>query len=339
MRRVTINDVARLAGVSKGAASFALNGRPGVSEATRERVLQAAADLGWVRNAAAVALSDGRSDSIGLVMNRPPGVRGVEPLLQHFLEGVQDELAEHEVALTIKVVPGHPAELATFKDWALSGRVEGMVVIDLRVDDDRPAALRALEMPAVFLGEPHFTSGSPTVWCDERAVADEVVRHLAGLGHTRIGRIGDRPILAHSAARTAAFEAACADAGVTPVALSPAGAREECAQAVRELMSGADRPTALVFESDVKAVVGLSVLQELSLAVPDDVSVVAWDATGFAGLLTPPLTTVDHDARAEGALAVRLLLAVLRGEAVEAGQAPTPTLQVRRSTGPVRTRV
>lgn len=334
LHRVTINDVARRAGVSKGAASFALNGRPGVSEATRARVLEAATELGWVRNAAAKALSDGRSQSIGLVMNRPPQVHGVEPLLQHYLEGVQDELTSHEVSLLIQVVPGHPAELATYKEWALSGRVDGLVVIDLRVDDDRPRALLELGVPAVFLGDPRYTAGVPSVWCDERAVAAEVAAHLRDLGHTRIARVGDRAILAHSAARAAAFEEACRAAGGTPLTVSSTGSRAECASSVRAMLEAPDRPTALVFDSDVQAIVGMSVIQDLGLSVPDDVSVVAWDATGLAEVLSPPLTVVDHDARADGAQAVRLLLATLDGAGAVEPQAPTPSLLVRRSTGP-----
>ena len=339
MRRVTITDVAQRAGVSKGAASFALNGRPGVSEATRKRVLQTAAELGWVRNAAARALSDGRSHTIGLVMNRPPRLHGIEPLIQHFLEGVQDELAAHEVSLLIQVVQGHEAELATFKEWALSGRVEGLVVIDVRVDDDRPRALDELGLPVVFLGDPRYTGGMPSVWSDETAAATALVEHLAGLGHTTIARIGDRGLLAHSAARNAAFEAACVAMGVTPVVLSSAGTRTECADAVRELLGRNDHPTALVFESDVKAVVGMSVVQEVGLAVPGDVSVATWDESGLAALLNPPLTTVEHDGRAEGAQAVRLLLDVLAGKHGEPQQAPMSHLTFRRSTGPAHAKV
>ncbi len=183
-------DVARLAGVSKGAVSFALNGRPGVSEATRERVLQAAADLGWVPNAAAKALSDGRSHSIGLVINRPRHMHGIEPLIQHHLEGVQDELMSQETSLLIHVVQGHPAELATYREWAQGRRVDGLVVIDLRVDDDRPHALRSLDLPTVVLGDPRYADGVPCVWTDERA-KDENPRkglrldagHLSIQGH------------------------------------------------------------------------------------------------------------------------------------------------------------
>ncbi len=335
MARVSITDVAARAGVSKGAASFALNGRSGVSEETRARVLRAAADLGWVPHAAARALAGGRTDSIGLVMNRPPGVRGVDPLFQHFLEGVQDQLVDRAISLLIKVVAGHRAELATYEEWSRGTRVDGLVVIDLRADDDRPAALARLDLPAVLLGDPAFTGGLPTVWVDEAATAREVVGHLAGLGHRRIARIAASGRLAHSAVRNRAMTAAVEDLGLPPLRVEEAlGSSRAAPDLTRLLLTGPDAPTAIVYENDVMAMAGLAVASDLGVRVPDDLSVVAWDESGLGRLTLPTVTSVAHDAHAQGAHAVSLLLDRVAGLPATDQQCPTPGLNVRGSTGP-----
>jgi len=335
VNRARLADVAALAGVSKGAASFALNGRPGVSEETRARVLRAAEQLGWVPHAAARVLAKGRTDTIGLVMNRPPRLRGVDPLFQHFLEGVQDELVDRSISLLIQVVAGHAAELATFEEWARSTQVDGLVLIDLRVDDDRPVVLRGLDLPAVTLGDPRFAAGTPTVWTDDRAAARELVEHLAGLGHRRIARVASSPRLAHSAVRTAALTEACTDLGLAaPHVTEPERSSRAAPEATRAILTAPDRPTAIVYENDVMAMAGMAVAADLGLRVPADLSVVGWDDTGLGRLTWPQVTSVRHDAHAQGSHAVRMLLALIDGETVVDEQDPTPRLHLRESTGP-----
>ncbi|MCG2799827.1 MAG: LacI family transcriptional regulator [Cellulomonas sp.] len=336
MARVRIADVAALAGVSKGAASFALNGRPGVSDETRARVLRAAVELGWAPHAAARALAGGRTDTIGLVMNRPPHLRGVQPLFQRYLEGVQDELVDHAISLLIKVVAGHRAELATFEEWAHGTRVDGLVVIDLRIEDDRPAAARKVGLPIVVLGDPAHAAGAPAVWVDDRATAVEVIAHLTGLGHRRIARVGNGARLAHTQVRSEALLAAARDAGLPePVVVNAEIASPAGQDLTRELLTRPDRPTAIIFENDLQAMAGMAVAADLGLDVPGDLSVMAWDSSGLGQLTLPNVTTVHDDAHERGAHAVRLLLSLIEGEQPRDEQDPPGRLNVRESTGPV----
>src|SRR5215469_8477555 len=99
MRRPTIADIARQAGVTKAAVSFALNGQPGVSAATRERILAIAAEVGFQPSSAARALSDGRAGAFGLVIDRPARTLGVEPYFMQLLSGIQAELIASHVTL------------------------------------------------------------------------------------------------------------------------------------------------------------------------------------------------------------------------------------------------
>ncbi len=101
--RVTINDIAKEAGLSKGAVSYALNGKPGVSEQTRERVAAIALQLGWTPNQAARSLSLSRADAIGLVLSRPPRILAMEPFYMEFISGIEDVISSRGITLLLHV--------------------------------------------------------------------------------------------------------------------------------------------------------------------------------------------------------------------------------------------
>ena len=149
--RVTIEDIARQAGVSRGAVSFALNDRPGLSVATRERILAIAKEVGWYPSSAARALQGSRVNACGLVLARPAETLAFEPFFMGLVAGIESELAFRSVALTIQVVDGLEAELEVHRRWSGERRVDGVFVVDLRVNDPRPEALVRLGLPAVVL--------------------------------------------------------------------------------------------------------------------------------------------------------------------------------------------
>ena len=152
--RVTIKDIAERAGVSKGAVSYALNGRPGVSDHTRDRIVAIANELGWYPNRAARALSAARADACGLVLARPARTIAHEPFFMEFIAGVESELSSQSVALMIQLVDNVDDEIAVYRRWWGEHRVDGVLVVDLRIDDPRIAALASLGLPAVVVGGP-----------------------------------------------------------------------------------------------------------------------------------------------------------------------------------------
>src|SRR4051794_24212637 len=184
----TIRDVARVAGVSKGTVSFALNGRPGVAEDTRERILAAARDLGWTPSTKARALSVSRSFAVGLVLAREPELLGADPFFPAFIAGVERTLSDRGQALVLQVVP-EAEEEAGYRRLAGAGRVDGVFLLDLRVADPRIALLAELGMPAVSIARPDGPSGFPAVLVDDRPGIAAAVRHLADLGHRRIAHV------------------------------------------------------------------------------------------------------------------------------------------------------
>ncbi|MFE9957054.1 LacI family DNA-binding transcriptional regulator [Micromonospora sp. NPDC005299] len=339
MKRPTIADVARRAGVSKGAVSYALNGQPGVSEATRQRILAIAAEIGFSPSSAARALSGATAKAVGLALCRPARILGIEPFFMELISGVEAELSARSYALTLQVVADQEAEIAVYRRWWAERRVDGVFVCDLRTDDRRVPALEELQLPAVVIGGPGHTGSLASVWSDDAAALVETVEYLVALGHRRIARVGGLPALLHTEIRTDAFTEVCRRLGLdeaTTVWSDYTG--EEGARATRRLLSSAARPTAVIYDNDVMAIAGLSVAQEMGLAVPGDLSIVAWDDSPLCRLVHPPLTALGRDIPAYGAHAARQLLAVIAGEPVTGLQDETAHLTPRGSTAPPRLR-
>ena len=341
MKRPTMLDIAKRAGVTKGAVSFALNGRPGVSEPTRRRILAIAEELGWQPNSAAVALSDGRAGAFGLVVDRPARTLGLEPFFMQLISGIQGELSTDGTPLLFTVAEDQQAELAVYRSWWARRRVDGVFLVDLRVGDARVPVLEELRMPTVVLGAPEESGALPAVWSDDAAAVRTAVRHLVGLGHRRIGRVSGPESLLHTRIRSAAFAEATAEHGVRGSVVATDYSGEQGAEATRELLrvdrpDGELPPTALLYDNDVMAVSGLTATLALGLRVPADVSLVAWDDSPLCELVQPSLTALSRDIADYGAQAARRLREVAGGLAVEDLQTPSPRLTLRNSTGPAR---
>src|SRR4051794_19608603 len=146
VKRPTIADIARRAGVSKGAVSYALNGQPGVSETTRQRILAIAEEIGFNPNSAARALSGAAASAVGLALRRPARILGVEPFFMELISGVEAELSARSYALTLQIVATAQDEIALYRRWWGERRVDGVLICDLRVDDPRIPALEKLQL-------------------------------------------------------------------------------------------------------------------------------------------------------------------------------------------------
>ncbi|HEV2778320.1 MAG TPA: LacI family DNA-binding transcriptional regulator [Actinophytocola sp.] len=335
MRRPTIADIARRAGVSKGAVSYALNNRPGVSPHTRERILAIAEEIGWRPNSAARALSGAAANAIGLALHRPAKILGIEPFFMELVSGMEGVLSAAGSALMLQVVGDADTELALYRRWWGERRIDGAILTDLRTDDPRVGLLTELALPAVIVGGPTGVGSLPHVWSDEAAAVTETVSYLAALGHRRIGRVAGLPELLHTHHRDAAFATAGATLGVdTSMVIWTDYTGDEGAHATRTMLSNPARPTAILYDNDIMAVAGLSVAHEMGLAVPTDLSIVAWDDSPLCQVVRPPLTALTRDIPAYGARSAALLLEVIGGEPGAGVEVPHPRLTPRGTTAP-----
>ncbi len=334
MSHVTIKEIARRCGVSQGAVSYALNNRPGVSEATRARVLKVAAELEWVPNRAARQLSAARSETFGLVLARTAQTLIEEPYFMGFVGGVESVLSERSYALALQVVADLAEEMATYRKWAAERRVDGVIVVDLRVDDPRIPLLRKLDLPAVLVGDPELAGGMPCVWTNGTAAMNAALDHVASLGHRAVARVAGPPDFGEIWIRDRAFEFATCRLGLTGQVRHTDFSAVQGATTTRDLLTGDARPTAIIYDNDLMAVAGLAVVQGLGLRIPDDITLVAWDDSTLCRITNPAITAMSHNIVGYGAEVTRRLLELLSGARPQAHLYSTPLLTIRESSGP-----
>lgn len=333
--RTTISDVARAAGVSKGAVSFALNNRPGLAPETRDRILRVASELGWTPSSKARALSVSKALAVGLVIARSPDTLRADAFFPAFIAGVESALSDRRYSLLLHVVSDAVQEEAVYRRLSGEGRVDGVFVTDLRLDDPRPAVLAELGLPAVIIG-PHLGEPFwPAVGIDDAPGITAAVEHLVALGHRRIAHVSGPEGTVHGRSRVDAWREALEAAGLEPGPCEEGDfSAESAVAATRRLLDREDRPTAIVYANDLMAMAGLSLATSLGVRVPEDLSITGFDDTEISAHLQPPLTTVSVDVTAWGRAAALRLLQLMEGEDPTPPDLPPARLVTRVSSGP-----
>ena len=330
----TLSDVAARAGVSKGAASLALNNKPGVSASTRERIERAARELNFQPHATAQALATRRSNTFGLILTRRADLLASDPFFPAFIAGVETVFAPAELSLTLRFVQPEQ-ERAAYSAAARSRRVDGLLVADLRVDDPRPGWLDALGFPYVTLNRPDRPAAGPAVCLDDRSGIRRATEHLVELGHRSIAHVAGPTDYLHANGRRAEWAAVLRTAGLDPsdVILTDFTARGG-AQATETLLSRPTPPTAIVYANDLMAMAGLAVAHRLGVEVPRQLSVIGYDDAELAAHLHPPLSTVATNADGWGRAAATVLLEVADGHSPGDTHLPPAGYVDRSSTAP-----
>ena len=316
--KITIGDVARHAGVSKGTVSLAFSGKRPVSEETRQRIFHAAEELNWTASHRARALATSRTGAIGLVVARDPEVLATDAFFSKFISGCERVLAEHDMGLMLHAVTTAEAEHLVYERLA-AGRADGVILLDVEIEDPRFALVQRLGLPAVVLSahEPTRgeTGGLPTVYSDDSPAIAELVALTAAAGHTRIAHVAGPTHYIHGRVRREAFSGAMREHGledslVVEGDFTASSGRDATAQ----LLDLPEPPTAILYANDMMAIAGLSLARSRGLRVPEDLSLTGYDDSELSAHLSPALTTVSTGAAQRGELAVTTLLATLAGE-------------------------
>lgn len=335
--RPTISDVAALAGVSPGAVSKVFNGNGRISEATSERIREAARKLNWRPNAAAIALRTARAQAIGLVLTSDTSVPGVGAGNMDFISGIESLLSPREYGLLLNVfITGQHEEEHFYRTLAERQRMDGIILTNSMVGDTRPELVHRLGLPAVLVGAPWKPGVIEYVDADPPSAGiAETVDHLVALGHERVAFISGPKDFVLPVLRREAFVQRLADHGLQPhsvvaVEYSPARAAEE----TTTLLAGPVRPTAILYGTDTMAIAGMRTIQAAGLRVPDDISVVGFEGLALGEWVDPPLTTVQRFAFQRGRAAAAKVLTLLGETVDEPVPLEQPTLVVRGSTAP-----
>lgn len=336
-RRVTSQDVARRAGVSRTTVSLVLNRVEGaqISPETAQRVLDAAKELGYVPDAAAQALASRRSQVIGLVLSRRRQNISSDAFLSSTIMAVMDTLSQTGFRLLIDVVEDifdHDAYLRLVR----SKHVDGIMLSGPRFDDEALGRLVQDGFPTVIMGR---LPGSDlySVDVDNRQAARTAVEHLTSLGHTRIACITNAAASFTAALdRLEGYRQALA---ATELPYDEALVRfgdfgpESGYQQMNDLLDSGALFTAAFVASDVVAIGSLAALRQRGRRVPEDISLAGFDDVAMAAFTAPPLTTVHLPISELARQSCLTLLKLIQGNQPEERHVVLDThLVVRKST-------
>ena len=337
--KLTINDIARMAGVSKKTVSRVINRSPLLNRETRDRVETIIRDTGYVPNPQARALALGRNFLIGLVYDNP----NVQMILS-MQKGILEALHGTEFELVIRPVDrGSNLVMEDIRGFVTRQRLFGVVILPPMSENDALARMldeegcRYVRMGSAVLDDPEHMVASN----DREAVAD-AVRHLIAQGHRRIGLIAGPHGFRSAQERREGFELALKEAGISlPRSLVADGQYtfESGLSASESLLDLSPRPTAIFASNDEMAAGVLYAARLRGIAVPEELSIIGFDDTPVTTRVWPPLTTVRWPIVAMGRAAALKLIGTAIGEDAEVNEPSmfSSTLIRRGSVAPPAT--
>jgi DNA-binding LacI/PurR family transcriptional regulator len=330
--KVTILDVAAEAGVSISSVSAALNGRPGVSQETRVRIVDVAQRLGWVPSLRGRSLSGRKAYAVGLVLERPSTVIESDPFFAGFIAGVESVLEQRGFALVLQVASNRRSAVQRYRQMALDSRVDGVFLTDMSTEDARAGLVTDLGLPAVAVNSSPRCS-LPSVRQDHRSGLAELVDEVISLGHKRIGHVAGRRGFIHTRQRAEVWRSGLAKAGLEPGPLVYGDFTIESGSRAADMMlamPGA-APTAVVCSNDLMAIGFIARVSALGIEVPLEMSVTGFDGIQLGAFVRPALTSVATAPRLLGEAAATMLLAVIAGETPADVSVPATSLLLRDS--------
>ena len=316
-KRVTSQDVADLAGVSRTTVSFVLNNVKGmnISSETRQKVLEAAESLSYIPDASAQALASRRTKAIGLVMTRSPHHIATDAFLPQIIGGLMDVVKERKLRLLMESVEVEHQDRA-YLELARAKHIDGMILLTPRIDDAGLKKLEQVDVPTVLMGEIAGTN-LYSVDVDNRLAAQKAVEYLIKLGHTRIACITNAPRNFTSGFdRMLGYKDALLTAGLSfderLIRFGDFDPQSGYKQ-MKSLLSGR-LFTAVFVASDNVAIGAKAALREAGLRVPEDISMIGFDDIPWAQFSDPPLTTIRLPAQKLARTACVVLMDLLQGK-------------------------
>ncbi|WP_423140705.1 LacI family DNA-binding transcriptional regulator [Parablastomonas sp. CN1-191] len=288
----TINDVARIAGVSKKTVSRVINRSPLLNQATRKKVEAVIADIGYVPNLQARALALRRNFLIGLIHDNPNA-----QMVLSFQESALAAMQGTEFALLVRPVNRHsPTLIEDLRAFLEQQRLYGVLILPpLSENDAIPALCRELGVNYVRMGSARLDDDTHLVESNDSQAVREAVQHLYQLGHRRIALVTGPRGFRSAQEREAGYDEQVAKLGLPADDALKAGGNytfDSGHEAGARLLDAVPRPTAIFSSNDEMAAGVLHAARERGIAVPEDLSIVGFDDTAIAAHLWPPLTTV-----------------------------------------------
>jgi LacI family transcriptional regulator len=336
MSAPTLRDVAEAAGVHAATASRALNPatRGLVNADTARRVMKVAEQLGYRPNPIARGLKTAKSGTVGIVL---PDL--TNPLFPPIVRGIEEVLEPAGYSGLIVNTDNDPGREQWQIEHLRSRQVEGLIVATARVEHPLMEQLHRQGVVMVMVNRRPDGVDVPTITPDDAAGVDQAVRHLAGLGHTRIAHVAGPANTSTGVNRARAYRAAVRELGLDddPALVTTASqwSEDSGAAGLRALLDDGVEFTAIVAGNDLIALGCYDVFRERGINCPTEMSVVGFNDMPFLDKLQPPLTTVAIPHQQIGAEAARLLLDSIADPTRPARSVLLPlSLVVRGSTAP-----
>ena len=334
---VTIRDIAKKLNISIASVSRAMDGYPDISEETRQRVIRAAKEMGYLPNQAARQLRRQKADAIGYILpSETPRFAG--PFFSEFLSGLGDETALHPFDLLISIAPpGAEAEQTIYRAWIQSRKVDGFILNRIHLHDWRVRFLDKQSVPFVGLGHSLDRIDYPCVQVENASGIAGLVTHLAERGFRRIAFIGGPDKLAIHNERLAGYRQGLAEnqLAADPGLIETSDLTGTSGyQATQRLCSLPHPPDAIMCIDDETAFGALHALRDLGVHIGEKMAVTGFDGVAASAHSDPPLTTLDIPVYDIACKLVNLLSAELKNELLpERRIIFTPRLLKRASTG------
>jgi LacI family transcriptional regulator len=332
-RARTLEEVAKLAGVSRNTVSLAIRLSPRVNAQTRERVLRIVRETGYRPNYAARALAGRRTTTVGLVRFGSSKMQG-DSFYDQILGGLRGALEAADYDLLL-FAPSRLADSHDLTEPIASGRVDGMVVIGTQTDRAAVAAAHSQGAAIVHVGRRDFGANVPIVSADEIGGLEEALRHLREHGHSRIALIAEDLAFEPTRDKVDAYRRLSAEAGVDAESLLALDVGQAEPERVRDIVSVLlDREmTAAVTTRDPLAVALIRGLQERGVEVPGQFAIIAYDNLEWAPLVEPPLTCISPPRYEMGVAAGEMIVSLIEGRAIDSPRVLPTQMVTRRSCG------
>jgi DNA-binding LacI/PurR family transcriptional regulator len=307
----TLEQVARIANVSRATVSRVVNGDHRVGEPTRNAVQAAVKSLGYVPNRAARSLVTRRSDSIAVVIPEPTAQVFGDPFFPRILRGISEVLGEEQMQLVLLMPEGRRDE-ERVERYLAGGHTDGVLLVSLHGSDPLPGALTRQGIAVVVGGRPP-TAGLTYVDVDNRGGAGSAVRHLLDTGRTRIATIAGPQDMPPGADRLAGYRDVLAGRPSAPEVVEVADFTLEGGRAAMEtLLARSPELDAVFVASDLMAVGAVAALRASGRDIPGDVAVVGFDDSPLATTTHPALSSVRQPIEEMGREMTRLLVQEIR---------------------------
>ncbi len=333
-QRLNLEEIGRLAGVSRSTVSRVVNGEPNVSAEAKRRVEEVIQETGYRPHAAARSLASNRTGVVGLVIASAASTLFDDPYFGRLILGVTGATNSMGTTLALFLFDQESDEHSIIPRVVNSGMVDGVVVTATHTGDPVIEHLRRADMPFVVVGRPDDGRARYSVDADNRGGAVAAARHLVDQGYERLGLIAPPSNSTAGIDRRDGFLDGLSEVGLGIDGRMQEGdwSEESGRLAMRELL--ASEPDAVFVASDRMAVGALRAIREAGLSCPDDVAVVGFDGLLPADQTVPRLTSVVQPVAEVGERAARLLHAVIDGSAAGPEHVVLPTeLLVRESCG------